>query len=179
MTQTKRRARQDGAPLPRSPGIEFFPFSFLKATDRKFRVEFFPKIQIVSAISTLYLLMLSGSGCNPSGPAAVTVSGQVNLEGNRLPDGYIIFENSVMGVGVSAPIQDGQFEFKEPVPKGTYKVAFQPLTGSPSNPVPERTGNLKIPEHYRNSYTSKLEVDIQKPVSDLDFQLLASQSKVK
>lgn len=110
------------------------------------------------------------SGCSETSEGA-KVSGQVKLDGNPLPLGVILFEDSDSGVGGSAIVENGTFAIPTSLPTGKYAVALQPPPPpAPHEPASSRP-SVKLPRHLTLPTTSGLEADLTPGENALDFEV--------
>ena len=95
---------------------------------------FVTRVFIVSAILSAATVFISG--CGPSGPERVVVSGTVTYKGQPIADGRINFmptKKSPVPMG-GAEIKNGQYrvDTKGGVPVGTHIIRIEAYGGSPA-----------------------------------------------
>jgi hypothetical protein len=114
---------------------------------------------------------LAGCGEGPSYPAA-RVAGEITIDGEPLPTGYIQFTPQEKGPTVGAPIVDGQYDAPH-VPLGMVQVNFwaRKETGrmekDPDSDqlAPELTD--AIPPAFRSGF----KIDVRGDTEEQDFQM--------
>lgn len=93
------------------------------------------------------------------------LTGKVNFAGKSLPGGYFV---TLVGEGnkkFSSAIQkDGSFQFKTPIPTGSYRVAVEP--------VPGETASVNVPARYRAEGTSGLSVQVGTGKNSVNLEIV-------
>jgi hemoglobin len=92
------------------------------------------------------------------------VMGKVTVNGKPAPPGFLTFVGAEQR-RFSTSIVDGTYEFKTPIPVGTYRIAIERVPGAK---IP---ANLDIPEKYRNEATSGLTIRVQRGKQTFDLDL--------
>ncbi len=92
------------------------------------------------------------------------LSGVITYNGKPAPPGFI----TLVGTDqrrFSASLTEGKYQFKTPIPPGTYKIAVERVPGAKIG------ANVDIPERYRSENTSGLTAEIKgaKMTFDLDL----------
>lgn len=138
----------------------------------------------VICFSLLYgMCALMGFGCSRPRQASATVSGLVQLDGQPVSDGFVLFV-SESGYATSAPIQANGAYSAQCLP-GTYQVAISPPpepdpvglpVASSGSQAETRRKTMNLPRKYQDIGTSQLTADLKAGRNELDFQL---QSKAK
>ncbi|WP_437222019.1 hypothetical protein SH661x_002593 [Planctomicrobium sp. SH661] len=122
----------------------------------------------------LALGLLLGAGCGSSGSRVESgkVEGTVQFGSAPLVSGTVLLLNESNGVGATAVVEDGKFQFSEAIPVGDYKVAVGPLPAPPPHlpPLP-KDKVVKLPKKYGKSATSGLSATIKSGENKLQFQL--------
>ena len=145
--------------LPRASFLEEYPLfrSFVNRSGRLFGN---------SVLNVMLVLVICGCG-GPEGPATVTVTGSVSLDGKPVTSGQIIFYD-VAGVekAYAGVIEDGEFSF--PSTAGQKKVSItspQEVAGSsiivggtPGDPVSAENPAPQILESIPAKYNDQTEL---------------------
>lgn len=104
-----------------------------------------------------------------------TVEGTVTFQQQPVAEGQIHLYDKTRGLGSSAPIAEGKFQFAGPIPAGTYEVSITPPpaplpTGEDATvePQPEYP---TIPQRYRSGTTSGLVAEIKEGKNTLSYDL--------
>ncbi|MFI4875200.1 MAG: carboxypeptidase-like regulatory domain-containing protein [Blastopirellula sp. JB062] len=122
------------------------------------------------AIALLAAATLAVSGCSGAAEKA-NIEGSVTLDGAPLPQGVIMFQDVAQGIGGSADISDGAFQFSASLPPGQYAVSVQP----PPPPAPHEAQNaktqVKLPRYVQSGDTSQLTADLTAGDNQLQFDL--------
>ncbi len=111
-------------------------------------------------VATLLLLLLPGCG---SGEATGEVAGTLTLRGAPVSQGSLVFFREP---GVPAGVADlnsaGEFHLSEPLPTGTYQLAFffddGEVAGAPATGSPKQ--RPEVPSKYWNETTSGLTITV-------------------
>jgi hypothetical protein len=121
------------------------------------------------------VLLLAAPGCNrgPDYPSA-TVTGQVTIDGQPVPQGAITFspQGADSGPVTGGPIEDGAYRC-ELVPLGQHTVTFIAQAAEPDTIVDQVTGTRHevprniLPPHYATG----VEAEIVAGENRLDFAL--------
>ena len=118
----------------------------------------------------LLLLTLAG-GCSRA--EVGSVAGKVTLDGQPVPEGTVVFQDTARGISVNASLQpDGTYVArtydKAGLPPGSYQVAVAPRTiGSGETPLVEAPATATpppvtaIPAKYHNPATSGLTATVK------------------
>ncbi|MEQ9407248.1 MAG: hypothetical protein RIK87_05955 [Fuerstiella sp.] len=74
--------------------------------------------------------VMTGCGGDPAGPEKFTVSGQVSLNGEPLPDGDVIFRSADGGHAYAGKIQQGSFSFEAEAGSKQVEIkSYRPVPG--------------------------------------------------
>ncbi len=139
----------------------------------------------------LFLTILAATGCRPNPPQVVPVSGVVTLDGKPLAGAAITFvpvAGGVFGCGStnnSGEFTLGTFAETDGALAGVHRVSITPDIISPAamgqtspgegggaRPGESNRGaKSRIPEKYASIDTSGLQVDVQKGMPPVTFEL--------
>lgn len=115
------------------------------------------------------------ASCQPAREEPVTglVSGTVTIDGQPLSAGVISLDMRRKAIGASATITSGQFTFDGPVSTGLYKARILPPEPVPPAPgeIAEVPAQSNIPDRYKSTETSDLEVRIDPGENKLEIDL--------
>ncbi|HWL07167.1 MAG TPA: hypothetical protein VNQ76_02025 [Planctomicrobium sp.] len=118
-------------------------------------------------IGMFCLILASGCGGSQGGPETEWVQGRVNLNGQPVKDGEIIFEPVDFSASSAGKIEGGQFSFKSRL--GMMLVRISSMEEIESDPkeasvdlgnvdTPQRNYRSLIPKQYNSETTLKIEV---------------------
>jgi hypothetical protein len=94
------------------------------------------------------------------------ISGKLTFQGKAVTGGYFVTLISNDGKKFSSAIQkDGAFQFKTPIPLGTYGVAIEPIPG-------EAVKGVALPARYSAQATSSLTILVQGGKQQVELNLL-------
>lgn len=127
------------------------------------------------AIGWLLLIMIA-PGCGGGGlPAPKTgrVSGTIQLGSAPLRNATITFEDPVRGIGASAVVEEGAYNFDTPLIVGNYLVTAQSSPPPPSAIASSQGASSapSIPKQYQTSTDSGLKATVVEGENKFDFQL--------
>lgn len=122
----------------------------------------------VRTILVIAVIVGHCSSCGQSEPLA-RVTGKVTFEGNPVREGLVVFNNEQLGVYMTAPILDGEYEIitarGKGVPPGEYRVAVAPpMVDHPVGPIlepPKPVEYADIPRRYHDVSTSGFTAGLQ------------------
>lgn len=119
------------------------------------------------ALAGIVAAALSGCGGSserkrPTGK----VSGTVEMGGQPLAAGIVLFEDPTRSIGATAAVKEGKFSFTDPVPTGEYKVAVQPPPAPPPMQAGPAEPKVEIPAKYQTSKTSGLVAIVKEGTND-------------
>lgn len=118
-----------------------------------------------------FLVLLTG--CGPSGPKVVPVSGTVTYNGQPLADGDIIFAPAAPGgLEYSGKIAAGKFSFKSEAGNKRVKIMASREEGpvDPQMGAPKRT--MYIPAKYSSAEKTELTAEVtEKGKNEYTFTL--------
>lgn len=124
-----------------------------------------------TGLATAFALALGvAAGCGPDRPDVVPASGQVLIDGQPLPHGFVqvLPENARPATG---PVKDGRFvlttfEPGDGVVPGRHRVAV--LASEAEGGTGQR---WHAPKKYADPETSGLEIEVAEPTEDLRIEL--------
>jgi len=124
----------------------------------------------------LCAMVLAAPGCGGGRePALKTgrVSGTIQLDGNPAKDVMVTFQDPIRGIGASATVTNGAYQFDTPLTTGDYTVTVQFSSPPPSAPGPPggTSAGRTIPRQYQDPATSTLKALVMEGENKLDFQL--------
>ncbi len=134
-----------------------------------------------SAMAHRHVWLLTGLlaamivGCGGSGPATVSVSGSVTVDGEPVPEGTIYFRDQDGGNSYAGKIRDGQYEAKvTPGGKTVEIIGYREVPGkvredNPGEKTPVR--QMYIPKQYNRESTLQLELPTNPNKQQEDFDL--------
>ncbi|QDV53607.1 hypothetical protein [Gimesia fumaroli] len=140
--------------------------------------------QLLSYVALCFLtLTLAGCGGNADGPKLVTVSGNITLNGEPLPEGDVIFRAADgKGHAYAGKIKDGSYSIETEV--GTKKVEIKSMKEVPGKTTEDNPGEVVnareqvVPAKYNSEST--LEFTVTEAGSDsADFALEGDPPKPK
>ena len=133
-----------------------------------------------TAVLSLLILVIEGSGCRRTGPARGNVSGTVTYRGEPVEEGSIKFYDPTSGRGAQTTLgARGAYRLNTVnggLPVGTYRITIHPSLvleagdGTPPIQVPKQVPD--IPDKYRSEETSGLVYTVHEGqnVHDVDMR---------
>lgn len=123
-------------------------------------------------VTGLCLILIAASGCG-GGHSKKTgaVSGTVTVNGSPLAVGFVSFEDQTRGLGGSATVKEGAYQFDSPLNVGNYKVCVQPPSLSPMAAPATEPASSVIPDRYRQFDSSTLTVTVVEGVNQFELVL--------
>jgi hypothetical protein len=125
--------------------------------------------------SVAITLAICIAGCSESTVEPVRVAGMVLIDAKPLDGGTISFVPKVGRPASSTILPDGSFDMAAESIDRTSQAGVMPgiyrVQVSASKIVDDQTIEWKAPQHYADFRTSGLEVVVERPVSDLVFEL--------
>jgi hypothetical protein len=126
----------------------------------------------------LLLCLAAAGGCG--GEVRGTVSGRVTFQGKLVTAGLVGFQNSELGVHMTAPLgADGTYEVitaqGKGLPLGTYRVFVAPPLpdlplGAP-DPAMKPPDLSQVPVRYMRAETSGIVVEVSRGANRLDIDM--------
>lgn len=139
--------------------------------DRRAELMLLPRSRWKLAITTMLLVILSGSGCRNSGPARFVVSGTVTIDGKALSSGTATFVPEDRSLrSEMAKIVRGQFNLRAGA--GTYRVKIEATEVDPTRRTPEGGPIYRsvVPARYNVDTELRVVVSATEP-NDFEFAL--------
>ena len=129
----------------------------------------------------LVLVVALLTGCR-GGEVLAPVTGLVTLEGQPVPNAWVLFDNDQLGVHMSAPAdKDGRFVARmangDGFPLGEYDVRVcPPVQDHPLGPITAPPPGVdpylaSIPLKYRKRETSGLKLTVKKQNNTFDIEM--------
>lgn len=123
----------------------------------------------------LCLLAVATPGCGSGEDARKTgrVSGKVHLHDQPMSNVSLLFEDSSRGLGASAVVNNGTYEFETPLVVGDYAVTVQPMSLPPTELASSQKGAdaQSVPVKYKTAAESDLKASVKEGENKFDFQL--------
>ena len=137
------------------------------------------RISSLAVCSLLAFAAFCVAGCSKSVPTG-TVKGKVVFDGKPYTEAAVTFLNTKTGDGDSVNINpDGTFQFKDPLPVGTYIVYLSPKLEEPSGqgggeeaaqgPI-SMTQNKTVPEKYW-SESSPIRIEVKEGENNVTVEI--------
>lgn len=126
------------------------------------------RFRLVASLMGLLLASGCGGGDGPVG----TVVGSVISKTKPLPSGVVTLYNpKLVPVGTASLASDGQFEFENPVPFGTYTATLMPASEIPAGDEDPQLAqaNAMIPQRFRDPSVSPFKVVIDEEEESLEL----------
>jgi hypothetical protein len=121
------------------------------------------------------MIAASLAGCGPKAPPTGTVSGEVTLDGQPLPEGNIQFTPLTSNAGTAGTlIKDGKFEAVVPVANMRVTINASKVVGkrkvypTPDSPEVDEVVEI-IPQRYNVS--SQLSIDVKEGSQAVRYDL--------
>ncbi|MFI4875746.1 MAG: carboxypeptidase-like regulatory domain-containing protein [Blastopirellula sp. JB062] len=114
------------------------------------------------------------SGCSNSDQQS-QVKGAVSLDGQPLAHATVTLINDELGVGGSATVENGQFQFAAELPPGSYLIEIGPPPARAPHEAPLKTPAVKLPKYVQNAKTSGLTAELKPGENSLELDFAAKK----